>query len=42
MRGIQSIKKKLVKLFQENFKQFEAGSNPAIVAAGPKSASMAG
>lgn len=30
------IKTKLVKLFTDNFKQFEAGVNPEILAAGPK------
>ena len=29
-------KEKLIKLFQDNFKQFEAKVNPSIVAAGPK------
>jgi phosphoenolpyruvate carboxykinase (ATP) len=31
-----AVKAKLVKLFQDNFKQFEAGVNPEILAAGPK------
>ncbi len=30
------VKEKLVKLFQDNFNQFEASVNPEIVAAGPK------
>jgi phosphoenolpyruvate carboxykinase (ATP) len=32
----KETKAKLVKLFQENFKAFEAGVNPEIIAAGPK------
>jgi phosphoenolpyruvate carboxykinase (ATP) len=32
----EKVKAKLIKLFQKNFKQFEADVNPAIVAAGPK------
>ncbi|MEM9545144.1 MAG: phosphoenolpyruvate carboxykinase (ATP) [Bacteroidota bacterium] len=34
--GYDNIKKKLVKLFQDNFKSFEASVNEKIVAAGPK------
>ena len=33
-------KQKLISLFQENFKQFEAKVNPEIVAAGPKAGSL--
>ena len=32
----EQVKAKLIKLFQKNFKKFEADVNPAIVAAGPK------
>ena len=35
-RGYDEAKQKLVRLFQENFKQFEAGVNPEIIKAGPK------
>jgi len=34
--GYDEVKGKLVKLFQDNFKQFEAGVNEEIKAAGPK------
>jgi phosphoenolpyruvate carboxykinase (ATP) len=34
--GYDAVKAKLVNLFQDNFKQFEAGVNPEILAAGPK------
>ena len=34
--GYDAIKAKLVGLFQNNFKQFEASVNPKIVQAGPK------
>ena len=34
------VKMKLVNLFQENFKKFEANVNPEIVQAGPRSASL--
>ena len=34
--GYDAMKQKLIGLFQQNFKQFEAGVNPEILAAGPK------
>ena len=34
--GYDAVKEKLVKLFQDNFKQFEASVNADIIAAGPK------
>ncbi len=34
--GYDQVKEKLVKLFQDNFKQFEASVNAEITAAGPK------
>ncbi len=34
-RKYVEVKSKLVRLFQENFKQFEGGVNPEIIAAGP-------
>ncbi len=34
--GFDETKEKLVGLFQNNFKKFEAGVNPEIIAAGPK------
>ncbi len=36
MGKYEKTKNKLIKLFQDNFKKFEANVNPAIVAAGPK------
>ncbi len=36
MGKYEKTKNKLITLFQENFKQFEAGVNPEILAAGPK------
>ena len=39
--GFAKTKSKLIALFQENFKKFEAGVNPEIVAAGPKDKSVA-
>lgn len=38
--GYDQIKEKLVQLFQQNFKQFEASVNSEIVAAGPKSRNL--
>jgi phosphoenolpyruvate carboxykinase (ATP) len=32
----EQVKKKLISLFNNNFKKFEANVNPAIVQAGPK------
>ena len=36
-----ATKQKLIKLFQDNFKKFEAKVNPAIVQAGPKASQPA-
>ena len=35
-QSIDEVKEKLVQLFQNNFKEFEAGVNLDILAAGPK------
>ena len=40
--GFDRTKEKLVGLFQENFKAFEAGVNEDIIAAGPKSRVLSG
>jgi phosphoenolpyruvate carboxykinase (ATP) len=39
--GFDKVKVKLVKLFQDNFKQFEESVNAEIVAAGPKAQKLA-
>ncbi|MDX1408681.1 MAG: hypothetical protein R3330_11125, partial [Saprospiraceae bacterium] len=40
--GYDETKQKLIGLFRENFKKFEAKVNPAIVEAGPRSMNTVG